>query len=177
MKRDDAIPLFLKRVRGELLKRNVNLSIDIFGAVAWADQKDIDRTGQCIAKLAPYADAISPMLYPSHFSDNFAGFARPGDNPYYFISKGVDLVKKQAPGAVIRPWLQAFAWRISAYNEKYIIDLVKGSDASGGYGYLFWNASSNYDKVLGSFAPGSPKESSTPKQAKNSKSKKPGGNI
>ena len=147
MKKEEAITFFLKKIYTEMTLRNTNLSIDIFGVVAWGFEGDIDKTGQRISLLAKYCDVISPMLYPSHFNDNFDGFRNPGDNPYYFIQKGVELVKKDAGTTFVRPWLQAFGWRVSSYDEKYIIEQTSASDKAGAAGYLFWNASSNYDKV------------------------------
>jgi hypothetical protein len=51
--------------------------------------------------------------------------------------------------AVVRPWLQAFRWRVSNYNGQYIITQVKATNDSGAKGYLFWNASNDYGTVLG----------------------------
>jgi len=152
MKKEEAIASFLKKIYREMNLRNTNLSIDIFGVVAWGYEGDINSTGQRIKLLAPHCDVISPMLYPSHFNDHFDGYQKPGDNPEYFIAKGVELVKKDAGGKIVRPWLQAFGWRVSNYNEAYIKAQVKASDASGAKGYLFWNASSDYKKVYSAYS-------------------------
>ncbi|MFW5808082.1 MAG: putative glycoside hydrolase, partial [Spirochaetota bacterium] len=73
--REETITRFLKRAYAELKKEKVFVSIDIFGVVAWGYRGDISRTGQDISMLAPYCDIISPMLYHSHFNDNFHGYA------------------------------------------------------------------------------------------------------
>ncbi len=148
MSRDDTITAFLKRAHEEIAKRNVLLSIDIFGVVAWGKEIDIIKTGQRIERLAEHCDIISPMLYPSHFNDDFDGYARPGDHPYYFIHEGCKKVIALAKGKTVRPWLQAFRWRVSNYNEHYIIKQVKAVKDSGAYGYLFWNAANDYRVVL-----------------------------
>lgn len=147
MSRSDVISQYLKRAHEEINKRNALLSIDIFGIVAWGKEKDIQMLGQRVSQLAPYCDVISPMLYPSHFEDNFDGYAKPGDNPYYFIKTGCDKIKEMYPNAVIRPWLQAFKWRTSNYNESYIITQMKASKDAGAQGYLFWNAANDYGVV------------------------------
>ncbi len=152
MTNEAAITHFLARAHAELSKRNTLLSIDIFGVVAWGKEVDIRLTGQRIEMLAPYCDVISPMLYPSHFNDNFDGYASPGDNPYYFINRGVLKVKAFAKGKPIRPWLQAFKWRTSAYNENYILEQIKAANDAGALGYLFWNASNNYEYVYDGLA-------------------------
>lgn len=149
MSRAEAITHFLKRAHQAIAGRNARLSIDIFGVVAWGKTVDINSTGQRIELLARHCDVISPMLYPSHFNDDFDGYARPGDNPYYFIYNGCQKVLNLAgKKAIVRPWLQAFRWRVSHYNSQYIKTQIKATDDSGAKGYLFWNAANDYDTVL-----------------------------
>jgi len=150
MEKRAAIAAFLKNAHQRLRARNCFLSIDIFGVVAWGKEVDIEKTGQQIDLLAENCDVISPMLYPSHFNDSFDGFARPGDHPYHFIMTGCRKVRELAGHSkvIVRPWLQAFAWRVSRYNAEYVVEQVKGSSDGGGYGYLFWNASNKYDEVI-----------------------------
>ena len=49
-------------------------------------------------------------------------------------------------GTVIRPWLQAFAWRTKTYSPKYIEVQVQTAKNKGGIGFLFWNANNDYSK-------------------------------
>ena len=49
-------------------------------------------------------------------------------------------------GAVLRPWLQAFAWRTKTYSPDYIMRQVSTSRDRGGVGFLFWNARNDYSK-------------------------------
>jgi hypothetical protein len=147
--RDEAITQFLKRAYKAISSRNARLSIDIFGVVAWGKPVDINSTGQRIELLAPECDVISPMLYPSHFNDDFDGYERPGDNPYYFIYNGCrKVIGLAGKNAIVRPWLQAFRWRVSHYNIQYILTQIKATNDSGAKGYLFWNAANDYDTVL-----------------------------
>jgi len=46
----------------------------------------------------------------------------------------------QGSGAVVRPWLQAFAWRTKTYSPKYIEVQVLTAKNKGGIGFPFWNA-------------------------------------
>ena len=142
------IEQYLERAYKEISARNVNFSIDVFGIVAWGHEGDIKKTGQRIELLAKYCDVISPMLYPSHFNDNFDGYAKPGDAPYYFINTGCRKFQEQAGKTPIRPWLQAFGWRVSNYNQAYISEQIRASNDAAACGYLFWNAGNNYDIVL-----------------------------
>ena len=77
--------------------------------------------------MAKYCDVLSPMIYPSHFF-GMDGIAHPGDAPEHFIGESMErfeLITKGS-GVVIRPWLQAFAWRTKTYSPKYIE--VAGAD-------------------------------------------------
>ena len=49
---------------------------------------------------------------------------------------------------VLRPWLQAFAWRTKTYSPEYIQVQVAASRAHGGVGFLFWNARNDYSKPM-----------------------------
>ena len=150
--RDHTISDFLKLAHSKISATNARLSIDIFGVVAWGKAVDINSTGQRIELLSPYCDYISPMLYPSHFNNDFDGFKNPADHPYYFINEGnkkvISLATTANPSIIIRPWLQAFRWKVSSYGPQYIIKQVQASDESGAKGYLFWNASNDYKHVL-----------------------------
>ena len=145
--KEETITGFLKRAYTEISRRNALLSIDIFGVVAWEKEIDIKKTGQRIGSLSKYCDIISPMLYPSHFEDDFDGYPSPGDAPYHFIYEGCKKTKSLAPLKPVRPWLQAFGWRVSNFNEDYIVKQIAACRDSGAYGYLFWHASNSYGTV------------------------------
>jgi hypothetical protein len=76
------------------------------------------------------------------------GIAHPGDAPEHFIGASMERFEKitQGSGVVIRPWLQAFAWRTKTYSPKYIEVQVLTAKEKGGVGFLFWNANNNYEK-------------------------------
>lgn len=148
MPKEQTISNFLQRAQQQLAKYKTNISIDIFGIVAWSYERDIKKIGQRIEYLAQYSDIISPMLYPSHFNDNFEGHANPGDSPYYFIFNGTKKVQQKSGTTFVRPWLQAFGWRVTNYNANYIIKQIKACYDVNAEGYLFWNASNNYDTVI-----------------------------
>jgi hypothetical protein len=145
--RSDVIADFLKRAYAEIHPKGVLLSLDVFGVMAWQRQVDLSHTGQDIVKMAKYCDVLSPMIYPSHFF-GMDGIAHPGDEPEHFIGESMDrfeLITKGS-GVVIRPWLQAFAWRTKTYSPKYIETQVLTAKQKGGIGFLFWNANNDYSK-------------------------------
>jgi len=143
--RAQVITDFLKRAYAELHPFGVLVSLDVFGVMAWQRPVDLAHTGQDITAMARHCDVLSPMVYPSHFF-GMDGFARPGDAPEHFISASMERFRKitEGTGVVLRPWLQAFAWRTKTYSPGYILTQVNISREYGGVGYLFWNARNDY---------------------------------
>ncbi len=132
----------------------VKVAIDVFGIVAWGESLDEQITGQRIDVLSSYVDVISPMLYPSHFQHGYEGIANPADHGYYFYSRGVSKILAKTGARVnVRPWIQAFPWRVTNYNESYILDQIKGSNDSGGLGWMMWNAGNEYTTVYRALTP------------------------
>jgi hypothetical protein len=76
------------------------------------------------------------------------GYERPGDAPEHFIGESMDrfMLITKGSGVVIRPWLQAFAWRTRSYSPKYIEVQIEVARTKGGVGFLFWNANNDYSK-------------------------------
>jgi hypothetical protein len=145
--RADVIVDFLKKAHAQLQPKGVLLSLDVFGIMAWQRQVDLSHTGQDIVRMAQHCDVLSPMIYPSHFF-GMDGIAHPGDAPEHFIGESMERFQKitKGSGVVLRPWLQAFAWRTKTYSPKYIEAQVLTSKNKGGVGFLFWNANNDYTK-------------------------------
>jgi hypothetical protein len=145
--RSNVIADFLRRAYAEIHPTGVLLSLDVFGVMAWQRPVDLAHTGQDIVAMAKHCDVLSPMIYPSHFF-GMDGIAKPGDAPEHFIGESMErfkLITKDS-GVVIRPWLQAFAWRTKTYSPKYVEVQVATSKQKGGVGFLFWNANNDYSK-------------------------------
>ncbi|MGH9407730.1 MAG: putative glycoside hydrolase [Terriglobia bacterium] len=147
--RSKVITDFVARAYSELHPKGVLVSLDVFGVMAWARKVDLERTGQNIAELAHHSDVISPMIYPSHFF-HFDGYTDPGDAPEHFIGESMRRFQQvtQGSGVVLRPWLQAFAWRTKSYSLAYVLTEIRVAAAEGGVGFLFWNADNSYPKPL-----------------------------
>ena len=99
--------------------------------------------------LAPECEALSPMVYPSHYSKGFNGWDEPGDHPEIvgMGTKGVlDLVAAGhvVGGAVVRPWLQAMNWKSPSYSPAYLAQEIRSAEAAGGTGWLMWNPGQEY---------------------------------
>ncbi|MGA9528106.1 MAG: putative glycoside hydrolase [Terriglobales bacterium] len=147
MQRSEVIADFLKRAYAQIHPTGVLLSLDVFGVMAWQRPVDLAHTGQDIVAMAKHCDVLSPMIYPSHFF-GMDGYEKPGDAPEHFIGESMDrfkLITKDS-SVVIRPWLQAFAWRTKTYSPKYVEVQVEVAKQKGGVGFLFWNANNDYSK-------------------------------
>jgi hypothetical protein len=147
LQRSEVIADFLKRAYAEIHPTGALFSLDVFGVMAWQRPVDLSHTGQDIVAMAKHCDVLSPMIYPSHFF-GMDGIARPGDAPEHFIGESMDrfkLITKDS-GVVIRPWLQAFAWRTKTYSPKYVEVQTEVAKQKGGIGFLFWNANNDYSK-------------------------------
>jgi hypothetical protein len=137
---------WLKRARESLGPTGVLISADVYGVVAWEQSIDVKITGQRLEDMGHHLDVISPMLYPSHFYKNFDNLAYPPDHPEHFIGEGVKKVARKTAGSgvVIRPWLQAFPYRIRNYGPAYVARQIRANRDAQGTGYLLWNAENNY---------------------------------
>jgi hypothetical protein len=143
--RSQVITDFLRHAYAELHPLGVLLSLDVFGVMAWERPVDLAHTGQKIEDMARHCDVLSPMIYPSHFF-GMDGYDKPGDAPEHFIGESMDRFRKVTAGTdvVLRPWLQAFAWRTKTYSPDYVNTQLKVAREKGGIGFLFWNARNDY---------------------------------
>ena len=147
VQRSEVIADFLQRAYAQIHPTGALFSLDVFGVMAWQRPVDLSHTGQDIVAMAKHCDVLSPMIYPSHFF-GMDGIARPGDAPEHFIGESMErfrLITKDS-GVVIRPWLQAFAWRTKTYSPKYVEVQIEVAKQKGGIGFLFWNANNDYSK-------------------------------
>jgi hypothetical protein len=128
----------------------VKLSADLYGIMAWDRTADLALTGQDVPTIASIVDVICPMIYPSHFGPGFEGRRHPGDDPEYFIGEGTRRFVELAAGrAEVRPWLQAFPYRVTCYDGDYITTQVQTARKAGSSGWCLWNPACRYQVALG----------------------------
>jgi hypothetical protein len=141
---------FLAKAAQLLEPTGVLLSADIFGVVAWGRTPDVMSTGQKIEEMMPHLDVVSPMLYPSHFYGAFNRIENPVDCPYYFVYEGCRQLRQLAAahGVAIRPWVQAFDYRVRDFDEEYIARQLQGAEDAGALGWLLWNPASRYEEGM-----------------------------
>ncbi|MBX3229480.1 MAG: hypothetical protein KIT84_17320 [Labilithrix sp.] len=141
---------FVKRVAAVTHADGVKLSLDFFGVTATGIQEDIDKLGQDIPTVAPEADAISLMSYPSHYGKGYLGFSNPADHVEIIgIGNRAALEKLKPTGAktIFRTWLQAFPQGVTRYDSAYLLGQAKSAETSGGVGWLMWSPGCQYDQV------------------------------
>jgi hypothetical protein len=149
-RRRSVIASFLSEARDSLAAYDVRISADLYGIMGWGRVEDLALTGQHVPTFAQYVDVICPMIYPSHFGPGFEGRKRPGDDPEYFIGEGTRRFVELAAGqAEIRPWLQAFPYRVSHYNGQYVGTQITSAREAGADGWCLWNPACRYSVALG----------------------------
>ena len=146
--RSQAMKAFVRRVHEVTQPHRVPLSLDLFGVTATGDPSDIEALGQNIGVIGSEAEALSPMVYPSHYDRGFNGFEEPGNHPE-IVGMGTrasteKLKHARIASTIVRPWLQAMAYKSSAFGPKYIQDEIRSAEASGGTGWLMWDPDNNY---------------------------------
>ena len=148
--REGVITGFIRRVRDRLKGSPIRLSADVFGIVAWGREVDKQATGQSISDLLDYLDVVSPMLYPSHFYGSFEGMDIPAEYPYYFLFEGCRSLRRFVDGrdVIIRPWIQAFTYRVDNFDSGYVAEQIRGAESGGGRGWLLWNSAMRYSLGL-----------------------------
>jgi hypothetical protein len=138
---------FVREVHAVTKARGVPLSLDVFGVIALGKRVDIDALGQDLPVLAPECEALSPMIYPSHYSKGFYGFDEPGAHPELIAvgTKGaLDQLAGVPKAAIIRPWLQAMYYESPNYGPEYLRAETKHAEAAGATGWLMWNPGQDY---------------------------------
>jgi hypothetical protein len=141
---------FVKRVHAVTQSAGIFLSLDFFGVAATGERDDIERLGQDIATVAPEADAISLMSYPSHYGKHYMGFDNAADHAEIIgISNKAALAQLKPTGAktIFRTWLQAFPNGVTHYGSQYLLAQAKSAETSGGHGWLMWSPACEYSPV------------------------------
>jgi hypothetical protein len=125
---------------------DIALSIDVFGLTAY-HPGDEDGLGQSLEHLAPYIDAISPMVYLANWPRRYWEYPKPSKT-HALVSGAVRRIRlRLGDDIAVRPLLQAFKWRAKNFSRYFIVNQIDAATTGGSSGYLFWNQSGNYHKV------------------------------
>ncbi len=136
--RQAAITAFLEEARSRLLPMGCATAADIFG---WITNTPTEGgIGQQFEAISAAVDVVSPMIYPSHYSSGWYGFANPNDHPaavVTFASRDA-LQRMDGSPVVLRPWLQDFWYTPDQVRDQIVA--VDGLDL----GWMLWNIRSEF---------------------------------
>lgn len=150
-------------------------SADLFGMTT-TNYDDLS-IGQIQERAAPYFDFIAPMVYPSHYPNDYLGLGNPNNHPYEIVyhamKTGVDRMtatttrvegflhervgtstpavytKPTFTGDRFRTWIQDFDYG-GNYDVTEVKAQIKASVDAGVNSYMVWAPSNIYTK--GAFA-------------------------
>lgn len=139
----------------ELIKENIFVSIDVFGAIM-NSYKDQNSIGQEYSTLLKYSDYLCPMVYPSHYANKTFGIEVPDLQPYDSVKGALETSKNTIEKTrdetihygLVRPWLQGFTanylveyrtYGVAEYKEQ-----IKAVEDAGVDEWLFWHPGGVY---------------------------------
>ena len=136
--RVDNINSFLSKSRQLLHNEGCLLSADTFGYIL--TNKQDGGIGQNLETIIENVDFISPMVYPSHYTNGSFGYQNPNEHPYEVITAALtDALDRGVDKDKIRPFLQGF-WHS---NEDIRNNIKAASDLE--MDWLIWNILSVYE--------------------------------
>lgn len=136
---------FLAEASAVLKPAGCAVAADIFGFIT--STSGDGGIGQQLEDLGPVVDVLSPMLYPSHYSEGWFGFDVPNDHPGPVVSEALDDgLERLDSTAIFRPWIQDFY-----YNAAQVRAEIDAAEERG-LGWMLWNARSRFTE--GALLPG-----------------------
>ena len=136
--RVNIINAFLSKSRQLIQNEGCLLSADTFGYIL--TNKQDGGIGQNLETIVENVDFISPMVYPSHYSNGSFGYDNPNKYPYEVITAALtDALERGVNKDKVRPYLQGF-WHS---NEDIKNNIKAASDLE--MDWLIWNILSVYE--------------------------------
>jgi hypothetical protein len=137
------IARFLQYAASRLHPLGVRISADIFGLAATHDL----GIGQVPKRLAPYVDALYPMVYPSHYSSGEYGIPDPDAYPGRTVARALLDFRRQVKGSGLSliPWLQDFTLG-HPYSLVEVSDEIAASRRQHARGFMLWNPEGLYTR-------------------------------
>ncbi len=129
---------FLAEARSQLLPQGCATAADIFG---WITNTPTEGgIGQHFESIIGVVDVVSPMIYPSHYSSGWYGFAVPNNHPREVTTYASQdaLARMGGSTVVLRPWIQDF-W----YTAGQVHAQIDAMDDLG-LGWMSWNILSEF---------------------------------
>jgi hypothetical protein len=136
------IASFLQYASGQLHPLGVRVSADVFGLAATHDL----GIGQVPKRIAPYLDALYPMVYPSHYSAGEYGIPDPDAYPGRTVARALLDFRRQLKGkTTLIPWLQDFSLG-RPYTVVEVTDQIAAARRQHTGGFMLWNPEGLYTR-------------------------------
>ena len=160
--RADNIRDFIIYSKEKLRDFQVPVTVDVFGLVTHLE--DDVGIGQQWEKIVTAADAVLPMVYPSHYYTGLYGFQRPHANPYEIVRLAMtdaqlrsEWVRDSAKVRVgeVMPWLEAMSIRGMTYGPNELRRQIQGAYDAGLKSWALWNPASRFAEFEDALRPAS----------------------
>ena len=126
---------------------STKLGISTFAILGWDYAANLETLGQDVKAFAPYVDIISPMAYPSTFSQDayYNPAKNPGSRSYYLVWRTLQGYKDFLGDdwKKLRPWIQGYFM-----TKKGMEDQMKAVSDAGLCGFTVWSANNVYDATF-----------------------------
>ncbi|MDE2291275.1 MAG: putative glycoside hydrolase [Elusimicrobia bacterium] len=137
-----ALDEFLGEAHRRLEAAGAAMSVDVFGLTTSA-HNDMG-IGQSLRKMARVVDAVSPMMYPSHYAKGSYGLKDPNREPYKIVLWGLRDAKRRVGGAArLRPYLQDFSLGYR-YGPQQVRAQLRAARRQGVRSWILWNPLNRY---------------------------------
>jgi hypothetical protein len=135
---------FLEYAAQRLRPLGVRVSADVFGLSATRNM----GIGQKPSALAPYVDAIYPMVYPSHFGPGEYNLPDPNAQPGRTVALALRDFDVALRGTKTRlvPWLQDFTLG-RTYRPADVQEQIQAARDAAVEGFMLWNAEGLYTRA------------------------------
>jgi hypothetical protein len=135
------IARFLRYASAQLHPLGVRVSADVFGLAATHDL----GIGQVPKRVAPYVDALYPMVYPSHFTSGEYGIPDPDAYPGRTVARALLDFRRQLKGhgPALIPWLQDFSLG-RPYTVVEVAEQIAAAHRQHTRGFMLWNPDGLY---------------------------------
>jgi hypothetical protein len=138
------VPVFVKYASERLRRLGVRVSVDVFGLSATRDL----GIAQFPRRIAPYVDAIYPMVYPSHYGSGEYGIVDPDSRPGTTVAYSLRDFRRAVTGrkTFLIPWLQDFSLG-RTYTLADVRDEIQAARLEHVKGFMLWNATGSYTRA------------------------------
>ena len=136
----NVIRSFLKQAKQVADQNNIHLSADLFGRITLNQH---DHIGQKLEIFGEYTQTIYPMLYPSHYTNDYNRIS----DPYATVKEGVEKSKARLPHRRIVAYIQGFNIKVKPSQLNfvhYIKAQIKACKDSASDGWIIWNSRNEY---------------------------------